>query len=47
MSKNAEDARVGPVKSLLETGTITNTFEWKGKGKAAYSNREMTKTETK
>ena len=45
--KNARDAREGPVKSLLETGTITSAFQHTGKGKVTYSHRELTRTETK
>ena len=35
------------VQTMKETGLITAAFERKGKGKATYSHRQHTKTETK
>jgi hypothetical protein len=43
---NIEDARES-VNSNQETGSITASFERKGKGKMTYSHRQHTKTETK
>ena len=40
-------ARNSVVKSILETGSITASFERKGKGKVTYSNRQHTKAETR
>jgi hypothetical protein len=39
-------ARDEVVKALNETGTISAAFEWKGKGKVTYSNRQHTRAET-
>jgi hypothetical protein len=43
---NIKDARES-VKSIKETGSITASFERKGKGKVTYSHRQHMKTETK
>ena len=43
---NIKDARES-VQTMKETGSITAAFERKGKGKATYSHRQHTKTETK
>ncbi|KAG2746212.1 hypothetical protein P692DRAFT_20738596 [Suillus brevipes Sb2] len=46
-SGNTKAAREGPIKSLLETGSITTSFAQKGKGKVTYSHRQHTRTETR
>jgi hypothetical protein len=46
-ARDVQVARESVVKSLLETGTITASFERKGKGKVTYSNRQHTKAETR
>ena len=40
-------AREKVVSSIIETGSITASFERKGKGKVTYSNRQHTRTETR
>jgi hypothetical protein len=45
--KNAADARDLVTKPLNKSGSITTIFKRTGKGKATYSNRVHTKTETK
>ncbi|KAG2085775.1 uncharacterized protein F5147DRAFT_748661 [Suillus discolor] len=37
----------GPIKTLLETGSIKTSFERKGKGKVTYSHRQHTRAETR
>ncbi|KIK39709.1 hypothetical protein CY34DRAFT_25138 [Suillus luteus UH-Slu-Lm8-n1] len=44
---NTAAARDGPIKNLLETGSIKSLFEWKGKGKVTYSHRQHTRAETR
>ncbi|THH16129.1 hypothetical protein EW146_g4452 [Bondarzewia mesenterica] len=44
--KTADDAHDSVVKTLW-TGTITEAFEQKGKGKVTYSHRQHTKSETR
>lgn len=46
-TKNAREARETVVQGILMTGTITASFERKGKGKVTFSHRQHTKTETK
>ncbi|KAG1735876.1 uncharacterized protein EDB91DRAFT_1238132 [Suillus paluster] len=43
---NTTAARDGPIKSLLETGSIKTSFDHKGKGKVTYSHHQHTHTET-
>ena len=42
-----KDARETVVKELRGSGTITASFERKGKGKVTFSHRQHTKAETK
>ncbi|KAG2337914.1 hypothetical protein BDR05DRAFT_894513, partial [Suillus weaverae] len=44
---NPTAARDGPIKSLLETGSIKTSFDHKGKGKVTYSHCQHTHTETR
>ncbi|KIK34542.1 hypothetical protein CY34DRAFT_26828 [Suillus luteus UH-Slu-Lm8-n1] len=46
-AKNAEDVRTKIVASILCNGSITASFECKGKGMVTYSHRQRTHTETK
>ncbi|KIK42769.1 hypothetical protein CY34DRAFT_65992, partial [Suillus luteus UH-Slu-Lm8-n1] len=46
-AKTAESACESIVGSMLTTGSITSSFERKGKGKITYSHRQHTKSETK
>ncbi|KAG1768273.1 hypothetical protein EV702DRAFT_979552, partial [Suillus placidus] len=46
-TKNATEARMTVVQSILETGSIQTSFDRKGKGKVTYSHRQHTKTETR
>jgi hypothetical protein len=46
-AKNAEEVRTKIVPSILRNGSITASFERKGKGKVTYSHRQHTRTETK
>ncbi|KAG2112269.1 uncharacterized protein F5147DRAFT_744555 [Suillus discolor] len=46
-SGNTEAACEGPIKSLLETGSIRTSFTQKGKGKVTYSHRQHTCAETR
>ncbi|KAG2085759.1 uncharacterized protein F5147DRAFT_588833 [Suillus discolor] len=46
-AKNAEEVRTKIVTSILHSGSITASFERKGKGKVTYSHRQHTHTETK
>ena len=43
----ANDARETVVKELKGSGTITASFERKGKGQVTFSHRQHTKAETK
>ncbi|KAG0692504.1 hypothetical protein DFH29DRAFT_788653, partial [Suillus ampliporus] len=44
---NTTAAQDGPIKSLLETGSIKTSFDHKGKGKVTYSHHQHTRTETR
>lgn len=44
---NTKAARDGPIKSLLETGSIKASFDRKGKGKITYSHRQHTRAESR
>jgi hypothetical protein len=44
---NTAAARDGPIKNLLETGSIKSSFERKGKGKVTYSHCQHTRAETR
>ncbi|KAG1768437.1 hypothetical protein EV702DRAFT_947804, partial [Suillus placidus] len=44
---NTEAARDGPIKSLLETGSIKTSFDRKGKGKITYSHHQHTQAESR
>ncbi|KAG1876579.1 hypothetical protein DFJ58DRAFT_649726, partial [Suillus subalutaceus] len=44
---NTKAARDGPIKSLLETGSIKTSFDRKGKGKITYSHRQYTRAESR
>ncbi|KAG2094206.1 uncharacterized protein F5147DRAFT_747828 [Suillus discolor] len=46
-AKNTEEVRTKIVTSILCNGSITSSFERKGKGKVTYSHRQHTRTETK
>ncbi|KAG1730510.1 uncharacterized protein EDB91DRAFT_1239076 [Suillus paluster] len=46
-TKNAREAHETVVQGILTTGTITASFERKGKGKVTFSHHQHTKTETK
>jgi hypothetical protein len=46
-SAGVDDAHKRVIKGLNVSGSITASFEWKGKGKVSYSNRQHTKTETR
>ncbi|KAG1782403.1 hypothetical protein EV702DRAFT_926687, partial [Suillus placidus] len=46
-AKNTEEVRTKIVTSILHSGSITASFEHKGKGKVTYSHRQHTHTETK
>lgn len=46
-AKNCVTARDSIVKTILMNGSITASFERKGKGKITFSHRQHTKTETK
>ncbi|KAF8121439.1 hypothetical protein EV363DRAFT_1185876 [Boletus edulis] len=46
-AKNAVEVREKIVGSILHTGSITQSFERKGKGKVTYLHRQHTRTETK
>ncbi|KAG2741154.1 hypothetical protein P692DRAFT_20753550, partial [Suillus brevipes Sb2] len=43
---NTKVAHNGPIKSLLETGSIKTSFDRKGKGKITYSHRQHTRAES-
>ena len=45
--KDAEAAREAVTKQVSRSGSITHSFERRGKGKATYSHRRHTRTETK
>ena len=46
-AKNANEVRMNIVASVLRNGSITASFERKGKGQVTYSHRQHTRTETK
>ncbi|KAG1852959.1 hypothetical protein C8R48DRAFT_749732 [Suillus tomentosus] len=46
-AKDAQEVRTKIVGSILRSGSITTSFERKGKGKVTYSHRQHTRTETK
>jgi hypothetical protein len=46
-AKSSNIAREAIVNRILKNGSITASFECKGKGKITYSHRQHTKTETK
>jgi hypothetical protein len=46
-AKDANEVRTRIVGSFLKNGTITASFEQKGKGKVTYSHRQHTRAETK
>ncbi|KAG0706542.1 hypothetical protein DFH29DRAFT_798253, partial [Suillus ampliporus] len=46
-AKTTATAHTTVVQGVLQTGSITSSFERKGKGKVTYSHRQHTKTETK
>ncbi|KAG1819090.1 uncharacterized protein BJ212DRAFT_1298359 [Suillus subaureus] len=46
-AKNAEEVQTKIVASILHNGSITASFECKGKGKVTYSHRQHTHTEMK
>ena len=46
-AKNAEEVRTKIVASVLRNGSITASFERKGKGRVTYSHRQHTKSETR
>jgi hypothetical protein len=46
-AKTAVSARESVINNILKTGSITTSFERKGKGKVTYSHKQHTKTEAK
>ncbi|KAG0695951.1 hypothetical protein DFH29DRAFT_813648, partial [Suillus ampliporus] len=46
-AKDADEVRKNIVGSVLRNGSITTSFERKGKGKVTYSHRQHTRAETK
>ncbi|KAG2756744.1 hypothetical protein P692DRAFT_20714955, partial [Suillus brevipes Sb2] len=46
-AKDAQEVRTKIVGGILRNGSITASFERKGKGKVTYSHRQHTRTETK
>ncbi|KAG1836176.1 hypothetical protein DFJ58DRAFT_669914, partial [Suillus subalutaceus] len=46
-AKDADEVQKKIVGSVLRNGSITASFERKGKGKVTYSHRQHTRTETK
>jgi stalled ribosome alternative rescue factor ArfA len=46
-AKDTNEARKKIVGEYLHDGTITTSFERKGKGKVSYSHRQHTRTETR
>lgn len=46
-AKDANEARTKIVGGILRNGSITASFERKGKGKVTYSHRQHTKAETR
>jgi hypothetical protein len=46
-ARNCDTARDSIVKAILTNGSITASFERRGKGKVTFSHRQHTKTETK
>ncbi|KAG2741722.1 hypothetical protein P692DRAFT_20684535, partial [Suillus brevipes Sb2] len=46
-AKDATEAHTKIVRGFLQNGSITASFEWKGKGQVTYSHRQHTHAKTR